>query len=72
MEDLGVDGKTIIKCMFKMWDGWKWKIMFQDRNRCGGAEKAVSTKCRGHLSFPRSFMIHVCMPVCTFVCYSIL
>jgi hypothetical protein len=36
MEDLGVDGMVILKCIFKMWNGEEWTGLSWLRIRTGG------------------------------------
>jgi len=34
LEDLGTDGRKILKCIFKKWDGGTdWIVLTQDRDR---------------------------------------
>ena len=42
LEDLGVGGKTILKCIFKKWDeGHAWIDLAQDRDRWQALVNAV-------------------------------
>jgi hypothetical protein len=42
LDDLGVDGRIILKCMFKKWDGGNdWIDMAQDRDRWRAVVNAV-------------------------------
>ena len=48
LEDPGVDGRIILKCIFKNWDGSiDWIDLAQDRNRWRAVVKAVM-----NLTFP--------------------
>jgi hypothetical protein len=56
LEDLGVDGRIILKCIFKKWDGgMDWIDMAQDRDRwkalvCGVMNLAVQQIARYFLT----------------------
>ena len=43
MEDLGLDGRTVLKCIFKKWFGMgmDWIDLAQDRNRWRAVVNAV-------------------------------
>jgi hypothetical protein len=44
LEDPGVDGRIILKCIFNKWDGWggmDWIDMAQDRDRWRAVVSAV-------------------------------
>jgi hypothetical protein len=31
LEELGVDGRIMLKCIFKNWDGWEWTALIRLR-----------------------------------------
>ena len=41
MEDVGVDGRIILKLVFKTWDGEAWTDLAQDRDRCWAVVNAA-------------------------------
>jgi hypothetical protein len=56
LKDLGVDGRIMLKLIFKMWDrgSMDWIELAQDRGKVAcsfkyGSEPSVSTKCGGLL-----------------------
>jgi hypothetical protein len=57
LEDLGVDGRIIIKWIFKELDGgMNWIALAQDRDRCEcGSEPFGSIKCEKFLDWMSSW-----------------
>ena len=60
LEDLGVDGNIILKCIFKKWNGESWTEygLAQDRDRWPALVSVVmnlqgSIKCRDFLGWLR-------------------
>ena len=56
LQDPGVNGRTILRWIFRKWDGWGlvWIDLAQDRDRWRALVNAVSIKCGEFLDWMRT------------------